>query len=52
MVWVLVCRCVCTGGDQRGYVAQMSTFGEHVHKEASDQLQKKLQEEEAMADEI
>jgi len=40
------------GGDQRGCVAQMSTFGGHHAKEASDQLQKKLQEEAAMADEI
>ena len=38
---------MCTGSDQRGWVAQM-TFGGHHAKEASDQLQKKLQE--AMAD--
>ncbi len=37
------------GGDQRAWVAQMSSFGGHVHKQASDQLQKKLQEE-AMAE--
>ena len=44
----VVIRCVCTGSDQRGWVAQM-TFGGHHAKEASDKLQKKLQEE-AMAD--
>ena len=44
----VVIRCVCTGSDQRGWVAQM-TFGGHHAKEASDQLQKKLQEE-AMGD--
>ena len=52
LVWVRVCRCVCTGGDQRGYVAQMSTFGGHVHKEASDQLQKKTAGGGGYADEI
>ena len=45
---VRVCRCVRTGGDQCAWVAQMS-FGGHHAKEASDKLQKKLQEE-AMAD--
>ena len=44
----VVIRYVCTGSDQRGWVAQM-TFGGHHAKEASDKLQKKLQEE-AMAD--
>ena len=47
---VRVCRCVRTGGDQCAWVAQMS-FGGHHAKKASDQLQKKLQEE-AMADEL
>ncbi len=47
-VRVRVCMCVRTCGDQRGCVAQMS-FGGHHAKEASDRLQKKLQEE-AMGD--
>jgi len=44
-----VCGVQRTGGDQRGCVVQMSFGGNHA-KEASDQVQKKLQEE-AMADE-
>ena len=50
-MWVRVYRCVRTGGDQRGCVAQMA-FGGHHAKAASDEVQKKLQEEAAMADEI